>query len=408
MKCRFCQAELEKVFIDLVNSPPSNSYLSEEELDYPEVYYPLKIFVCDKCYLVQVDEYKKSSEIFDKDYAYFSSFSTSWLEHSKEYVEMVCSEFGLGATSQVIEIASNDGYLLQYFQEKKVPSLGVEPTASTAAVSREKGIETIEEFWGVPLARKLAEDGRSADLILGNNVLAHVPDINDFVAGLKLALKKDGFVTMEFPHLMNLVEFNQFDTIYHEHFSYLSFTTVKKIFEKQGLEMFHVEEIPTHGGSLRIFARHTGAENHPVRPSVEQLLVKEQAKGMNTLDYYSDFQKKADLIKYNLLSFLLQEKRAGKKVAAYGAAAKGNTLLNYCGVKQDLIEYVVDKSPYKQNRFLPGSHVPIVDESFLEKQKPDYLLILPWNIKAEIIEQYGALKDKGVKFVVAIPELTVI
>ena len=407
MNCRFCKNSLTHEFADLVNSPPSNSYLSAAQLNEPEVFYPLRVFVCEKCFLVQIDEFKKSNEIFDRNYAYFSSFSKTWLAHSKSYVEMMGGRFGFDENSQVIEIASNDGYLLQYFKEKNVPVLGIEPTLSTAQAARDKGIETLTEFFGTELAEKLVRENRQADLLLGNNVLAHVPNINDFVAGLRIALKPNGVVTMEFPHLLQLIENNQFDTIYHEHFSYLSFYTVKQIFAAQSLDIFDVEEISTHGGSLRIFAKHRENPTHEITGSVEKLLEKEKQCGLLDLSYYLDFQPQVNRIKHDLLAFLLEQKGNGKKVAAYGAAAKGNTLLNYCGVKKDLIAFVADASPHKQNLFLPGSHIPVVDESFIKREKPDLIIILPWNIKDEIIEQLSYVGDWGGKFVVAIPFLEV-
>lgn len=407
MNCRFCKNPLTHEFIDLVNSPPSNSYLRAEQLNEPEVFYPLRVFVCKKCFLVQIEEYKKADEIFDENYAYFSSFSKSWLAHSKHYVEMMCDRFGFGENSQIIEIASNDGYLLQYFKEKNIPVLGIEPTLSTAQVAREKGIESLTEFFGVELAKKLVAEDRKADLLLGNNVLAHVPDINDFVAGLKIALKTNGIITMEFPHVLQLIENNQFDTIYHEHFSYLSLHTTQKIFAVQGLTIFDVGEIPTHGGSLRIFAKHAGNQTHEISVNVENLLRKEKQCGLTELKYYLNFQPKVEKVKLGLLSFLIEQKRKDKKVAAYGAAAKGNTLLNYCGVKKDLIDFVVDASPYKQGLFLPASHIPIVDESFIKSEKPEFVLILPWNIKEEIVEQLNYIREWDGKFVIAVPELKI-
>ena len=408
MKCRFCHHKLTHEFIDLVNAPPSNSFLTRNQLNEPEVFYPLKLMVCEKCWLVQVDEYKKSDEIFSEDYAYFSSYSKSWLDHARRYVNMIIDRLGLNSRSHVVEIASNDGYLLQYFKETQIPCLGIEPSANTAQAAREKGIETLEEFFGVNLARSLSLKDKKADLIIGNNVLAHVPDINDFVSGLRIALKNDGVITMEFPHLMRLIEENQFDTIYHEHFSYLSFHIVRRIFAEHGLVLFDVEELATHGGSLRIYARHDENDSKPVTPNVAELLEKESARGMLTLDYYLNFQQKADKVKYALLSFLIEQKKAGKKVAAYGAAAKGNTLLNYCGIKKDLIEFVVDASPHKQGKFLPGSHIPVVVEEEIEKMKPDYVLILPWNIKDEIMDQLSYIKDWGGGFVVAVPDLKMV
>jgi 2-polyprenyl-3-methyl-5-hydroxy-6-metoxy-1,4-benzoquinol methylase len=407
MNCRFCKNALTHEFVDLGSSPPSNSFLSKEQLNEPEVYYPLRVFVCDSCFLVQIDEYKKANEIFDQNYLYFSSFSQSWLEHSRRYVESMCERFGYDPGSQVIEIASNDGYLLQYFKERDVPVFGIEPTLSTATVARDKGIETITEFFGVQFAAQLASQGRQADLLLGNNVLAHVPDINDFVAGLAIALKPGGVVTMEFPHLMRLVENNQFDTIYHEHYSYLSFYTVSQIFGSHGLEMFDVEELPTHGGSLRIYAKHKGDQTHETTERVKVLLSQEKDVGLQTLDYYLGFQSKVEKIKYDLLSFLIEQKRAGKLVAAYGAAAKGNTLLNYGGIKKSLIDFVVDASHHKQGKFLPGSHIPIVDESVLRAACPDHILILPWNLKSEIAKQLSYIHDWGGKFVTLIPGLEV-
>lgn len=409
MQCRFCKTGLEHVFIDLVNSPASNSFLTKEQLNEPETFYPLKVYTCHKCFLVQVDEYKKSDAIFDSNYAYFSSYSTSWLAHAKKYTDVMTERFGFNESSQVIEIASNDGYLLQYFKEKGIPVMGIEPTANTAEVAIGKGIKTIVEFFGVELADRLANHwGVKADLLLGNNVLAHVPDIVDFVGGMKILLADRGVVTMEFPHLMQLVDNNQFDTIYHEHFSYLSFHTVKKIFEAAGLELFDVDEIPTHGGSLRIYAKHKEDSSKEITGNVAAVLKKEADKGMNGLSYYDNFQQKALQIKLDITSFLIEQKRTGKKVAAYGAAAKGNTLLNYCGIKNDLIEYVVDANPHKQNKWMPASHIPIVNEEYLKVNKPDFVIILPWNLKDEITEQLSYIKEWGAKFVVPIPKLQLI
>ncbi len=408
MHCRFCQTPLEHVFIDLVNSPASNSFLTVDQLNEPETFYPLKVYTCPRCFLVQIDEYKKSDAIFDNDYVYFSSFSTSWLAHAKRYVDTMTGRFGLNGNSQVIEIASNDGYLLQYFLEKQIPVLGIEPTANTAAVAVEKGIPSITRFFGTELARELVAQGTQADLLLGNNVLAHVPDIVDFVAGMAVVLKPTGVITMEFPHVMNLVDQSQFDTIYHEHFSYLSFHTVSQIFESQGLVMFDVDEIPTHGGSLRIYAKHAANDALPISPNVARLLQKEADAGLTSMAYYSGFQPKVDQVKLNLLSFLIEQKRAGKSVAAYGAAAKGNTMLNFCGVKNDLIAFVVDANPAKQGKFLPASHIPVVHEDVLKAQQPDYVLILPWNLRDEITQQLAYIREWGGQFVVAIPELTVL
>ena len=403
MNCRFCKAELTDVFVDLVNAPASNSYLSKEELNEPEIFYPLKIYVCQSCKLVQIDEYKKSDDIFDKDYAYFSSYSTSWLKHAQNYVEDITEKLSLTTNSKVTEIASNDGYLLQYFKKKNIPCLGIEPTASTAKVARGKGIEVLEAFFGSELAEKLEK----SDLILGNNVLAHVPDINDFVKGLKIALKENGTITLEFPHLLNIIKENQFDTIYHEHFSYLSFYTVQKVFEHNGLKLYDVEKLTTHGGSLRVYATHEESKDIKTTENVASLLAEEKSFGLLNAEVYKNFQEKADKIKYDLLEFLLKAKKEHKKVVAYGAAAKGNTLLNYAGVKSDLIEFVVDKSPHKQGKYLPASHIPIVKEEEMMKLQPEYVLILPWNIKDEVIEQLSYIKEWNGKFVVAIPELDI-
>jgi hypothetical protein len=408
MQCRFCKTALDNVFIDLVNSPASNSFLTKEQLNEPEVFYPLKVYTCEKCFLVQVDEYKKSGAIFDSNYVYFSSFSTSWLQHAKAYTEMMTSRFGYNQDSLVIEVASNDGYLLQYFKEQQVPVLGIEPTANTAEAAKAKGIESVVDFFGVRLAKELVAKNTKADLLLGNNVLAHVPDIVDFVAGMKIILKEQGVITMEFPHLMQLVDNNQFDTIYHEHFSYLSFYTVKQIFESQGLQLFDVEEIPTHGGSLRIYAKHAEDSSKSVSGSVAALLEKETGKGMDAPAYYDNFQQKALKVKIDLTEFLLQQKKAGKTVAAYGAAAKGNTLMNYCGIKADLVDFVVDANPHKQDKFLPASHIPVMNEQHLENKQPDFVLILPWNLKTEITEQLAYIKEWGGQFVVTIPSLQVI
>jgi SAM-dependent methyltransferase len=407
MKCRFCQRELRHQFIDLGNAPPSNSFLSSEQLNEPEVFYPLKLFVCDRCFLVQVDEYKRSEEIFTDEYVYFSSFSKSWLEHARQYVEMITGRLNLSGDSFVIEIGSNDGYLLQYFKAKSIPCLGIEPAKRTAEAARSKGIEVISDFFGLKLALQLGGEGRQADLVIGNNVLAHVPDLNDFVSGLKAILKPKGVITLEFPHLMRLIEGNQFDTIYHEHFSYLSFQTVEEIFCAHGLSIFDVEELLTHGGSLRIYAKHMTDEEKEISQEVFKLLEREKSVGMDQLSYYQDFQAKVDRVKYDLLTFLIEQKRRGKKVAAYGAAAKGNTLLNYAGIKPDLLPYVCDAAPSKQGRYLPGSHIPVVHEEEIKKYKPDYVLILPWNIKEEIMGQLEYIKIWNGKFVMATASLEV-
>ena len=408
MECRFCASELTDVFIDLNSSPAANSFLTHEQLDQPEAVYPLKVYTCRACFLTQIAEYKKCDTIFDDHYVYFSSFSTSWLQHARDYTYAMVDRFGFNADSKVVEVASNDGYLLQYFKEQQIPVLGIEPTANTAAIARAKGIETITEFFGTKLAATLVQDGIKADLLIGNNVLAHVPDIVDFVKGMKLILSSTGIITMEFPHLMQLVQNNQFDTIYHEHFSYLSFYTVKQIFAAQGLALFDVDEIPTHGGSLRIYAKHAEDATKEISPNVAALLNKEIGKGMNTIAYYQNFQEKVEKIREDFTDFLHREKLAGKKIAGYGAAAKGNTFLNYCDVHEDSVSFVVDASPHKQNMWLPASHIPVVEESVLLKEEPDYIIILPWNLKTEIMEHLSYAKRWHAKFVTAIPALSVI
>ncbi|HNP49499.1 MAG TPA: class I SAM-dependent methyltransferase [Bacteroidia bacterium] len=408
MNCRFCNHPLKSVFADLGTAPASNSFLSKEDLSGPEVYYPLKVYVCDSCFLVQVAEYKKADEIFDKNYVYFSSYSSSWLEHAKKYVHNIHKRFGYSSDSLVIEIASNDGYLLQYFKELKIPVLGIEPTFSTAEVARSKGIESRGEFFGVSVAKKLVRENKQADLLIGNNVLAHVPDLHDFVGGLKIALKPNGIVTMEFPHLLQLVKHHQFDTIYQEHFSYLSFMTVNAIFRHHGLELFDVEELGTHGGSIRIYAKHSGNNTHTLTDNVAQMLSKEEAEGMNQLPFYLHLQKSANEIKYSLLEFLLDQKKKGAKICAYGAAAKGNTLLNYCGIRADMISFVVDASPHKQGKYLPGSRIPVMEKKIIQDVKPDFILILPWNIKDEIMDELRFVRDWNAKFVIAIPSLTIL
>ncbi len=405
MNCRFCNAELDFEFIDLINSPPSNSFLTKDQLNKPEQFYPLKLFLCDKCFLVQIDEYKKSNEIFNENYLYYSSFSKMWLDHAKNYVNLVLKRFELNKESLVIEIGSNDGYLLQYFQDLEISCLGIEPSSKTAKVAKEKGIKVIEDYFNVSLAEKLVEQSNKADLIVGNNVLAHVPNLNDFTQGLSILLKNKGVITMEFPHIMQLIENNQFDTIYHEHFSYFSFLTVNKIFEHHKLKIFDVDRIPTHGGSLRIYAKHSNDNSKQISSRVKSLIDLEISKKMDSLDFYSNFQDKVNNLKYELLKYLIDIKLKGNKIIAYGAAAKGNTLLNYCGIKSDLIEFIVDISPYKQNKYLPGSHIPVVHESEIQKYKPDYILILPWNIKEEIIKQLEYVKEWGCKFLIPIPKI---
>jgi hypothetical protein len=408
MQCRFCKTGLEHIFIDLVNSPASNSFLTQEQLNEPEVFYPLKVYTCHNCFLVQVDEYKKSGAIFNSDYVYFSSYSKSWLEHARNYTELMIGRFDFNDRSKIIEIASNDGYLLQYFHAKNIPVLGIEPTANTAKVAIEKGIDTVVDFFGVTLAKELVAKNIRADLLLGNNVLAHVPDLLDFVGGMKIILKPQGIITMEFPHLVQLVDNNQFDTIYHEHFSYLSFYTVKQVFESQGLDLFDVDEIPTHGGSLRIYAKHKEDGSKSISSKVATLLKKEIDKGITSLSFYNNFQEKALQVKMDFISFVIEQKKKGKKIAAYGAAAKGNTLLNYCGVKNDMIDYVADANPHKQNKWLPASHIPVVTESYLKTAQPDYVIILPWNLKSEITQQLSYIREWGGKFVIPIPQLEVL
>ncbi|MBP7865035.1 MAG: methyltransferase domain-containing protein [Acidobacteria bacterium] len=408
MKCRFCGEPLAHVFIDLLHAPPSNAFLTREQLDEPETYYPLKLYVCHACFLVQIEEYKKAGEIFDAGYVYHSSFSSTWLDHARRYALMMIGRFGYGPNSRVVEIASNDGYLLQYFKEKCIPVLGIEPSAGTAAEAEKKGIETRIDFFGRRLALELARQGWQADLLIGNNVLAHVPDLNDFVAGLKIALKPDGVITLEFPHLMQLIDHCQFDSIYHEHFSYLSFLTVRDVFRRHGLALFDVEEIPTHGGSLRIFAHHAEDRARETSAHVQALEEKERSRGMRDPAFYLGFQQNAERVRYQLLRFLLRQKAGAKKVAAYGAAAKGNTLFNFCGVRTDLVAFVVDASPFKQGKFLPGSHIPVVTEAELRAYRPDYVLVLPWNLRDEIMAQLDYIRAWGGRFVIPIPQVEVL
>lgn len=404
--CRFCEERLEHTFIDLGMSPLANSYLGADKQNGMEPFYPLHVYVCGRCLLVQLEEFEKAADIFS-DYAYFSSYSDSWLQHAQRYVEMATKRFDLGPQSQVIEIASNDGYLLQYFQKKNVPILGIEPAANIAKVASEKGIPTIVQFFNVETARELVAQGKQADLLLGNNVLAHVPGLNDFVAGIKIILKPHGIVTMEFPYLLRLMEEKQFDTIYHEHFSYFSFRTVEQIFAKHGLTLFDVEEVPTHGGSLRIYGRHTEDASLPVSSHVHDLKRKEETEGFAELKKYLSFAEKVKETKYQLLEFLISAKRQGKRIVSYGAPAKGNTLLNFCGVGKDFIDYTVDRSPEKQGCLLPGTHIPIFHPDRIQETKPDYVLILPWNIKDEIMSQMAHIRDWGGKFVTPIPEVKV-
>jgi SAM-dependent methyltransferase len=405
MRCRHCATPLQHSFVDLGYAPPSNAYLQADDLSGPEVHYPLRVKVCDRCWLVQTEDYARAEELFSADYAYFSSTSSSWLDHAAGYSRMIIDRLRLGSESFVIEVASNDGYLLKNFVAANVPCLGIEPTASTAEAAEALGIEVLREFFGEALGRRLADENRSADLILGNNVYAHVPDINDFTLGLTAALKPEGTVTLEFPHLLRLIERTQFDTIYHEHFSYLSLTTVARIFGEAGLRVWDVEELQTHGGSLRVYGCHEAA-TIPTTTRVESVLAHEDQFGMTRRETYTEFQKRADRVKDDLLTFLLEQKRAGRRVAAYGAAAKGNTLLNYAGVKTDLLPYVCDAAPSKQGKFMPGSHIPIRSPAALREDPPDYVAILPWNIAHEVRTQLADLADNGTRFVTAIPELS--
>lgn len=407
MKCRHCGSELSLPFIDLGSAPPSNAYLSEEAMCAPEKWYPLKVLTCTKCWLVQTEDYAYCDELFSADYAYFSSFSTSWLQHAERYVAEMVDRFALGSTSHVVEIAANDGYLLQYVKARGIPCLGIEPTASTANAARQKGLEIVESFFGVNLAKCLVAEGRQADLTTANNVLAHVPDINDFVGGFALLLKPQGVASFEFPHLLQLVRHNQFDTIYHEHFSYLSLSAVRQIFRENGLEVFDVEELPTHGGSLRVYAQRCDSGRQPIVDRVAAVLAEEAAAGLQGLAFYENFQAKANQVKNEFMSFLIDAAREGKRVAAYGAAAKGNTLMNYTGVRPDLIQFVVDRNPAKRGKYMPGSRIPIVDESHLAAEKPDYLVILPWNLRTELVRQLEYVRSWGCRFVVAVPALTV-
>lgn len=407
MKCRFCAAPLRDVFLDLGHAPPSNAFLTEEALVEPETWYPLKLFTCERCFLVQACEVKPQAELFSPDYAYYSSFSSTWLSHAEHYVSNAVTKLGLNRNSLVIEIASNDGYLLQYVSARGIPCVGIEPTIGTARVAQEKGIETLVRFFNHSFAKEFAHERRTADLIIANNVLAHVPDINDFVAGLAAALAPEGTITVEFPHLMELVNKRQFDTVYHEHFSYFSFHTVQRIFAGHQLRIWDIEQLPTHGGSLRVWAAHQGSRRTET-PAVPALLALEAKTGMRDAAFYKGFQQQANAVKNDCLMFLLEQRRAGRKVAAYGAAAKGNTLLNYAGVKPDLLPYVVDASPYKQDLYLPGSHIPVVSEVRLREHHPDYVLILPWNLREEITNQLGYIRAWGGQFVVAIPQLKVL
>lgn len=406
MNCRHCHAPLEHVFLDLGFAPPSNAYLAAADLNKPELYFPLKLFVCEQCWLVQTEDYAEADQLFSHDYAYFSSVSQSWLDHAARYASMITERLELGKNSRVIEIASNDGYLLKNFVASGIPCLGIEPTDSTAGAAEKLGIPVMREFFGKKLAESLVDQGKQADLIIGNNVYAHVPDINDFTAGLKTLLKPEGTVTLEFPHLMRLIEHTQFDTVYHEHFSYLSLYTVCRIFQQAGLRIYDVEELPTHGGSLRIYGCHA-EKSISATSAVDAVLAEETRQGLRDLDTYHAFQIKADRVKDDFLGFLIEQKRLGKKVAAYGAAAKGNTLLNYAGIKPDLLPFVCDAAASKQGKFMPGSHIPILSPEVLLEVRPDYLVILPWNIASEVTNQNAGLANLGTNFVTAIPKLAI-
>jgi SAM-dependent methyltransferase len=407
MKCRHCGVELTHTFIDLGSSPPSNSYLTETTIRLPERWYPLRVLVCDLCWLVQTEDIIGADEIFSEDYAYFSSYSSSWLNHVKTYIDNVVVRFNLGDQSTVVEVGANDGYLLQYIKEKNIPCYGIEPTHSTAVVARKKGIEIIEEFFGEQKAIELAGQGRRADLITANNVLAHVENINEFVKSFAILLKPEGVATFEFPHLLNLIEHNQFDTIYHEHYSYLSLTAVQTVFEANDLTIFDVEELSTHGGSLRVYAQRGDTGKQSISGIVNTLIAREEMVGIRKLAYYRGFQNKIAKVKIDFLDFLIEAKKSRKKVVAYGAAAKGNTMMNFAGIRPDLIAYVVDKNPAKQKKYMPGSRIPIKEEQYLKNDNPDYVVILPWNLKREVMSQLDYVKERGGKFVTTIPQLEV-
>jgi SAM-dependent methyltransferase len=405
MKCRHCASELALPLVDLGTAPPSNAYLTAETLQRPERRFPLRVLVCERCWLVQTEDFTDAHELFDADYAYFSGVSSSWLAHAERYVGDMVARFGLHAGSRVVEVAANDGYLLQFVKARGIPCMGVEPTASTAAAARAKGIEVVQDFFGRRLAGEMVARGLQADLMAANNVLAHVPDINDFAAGFASLLKPDGVATFEFPHLLRLMAEAQFDTVYHEHFSYLSLTAVQAVFEGAGLQVFDVQELPTHGGSLRVFAQRVQGGPHAVLPSVQAMLQRETQAGVRTAAYYRGLQPRAERIRDDLLRFLHQAKREGRSVVAYGAAAKGNTLLNFAGVGIDLVRCVVDLNPAKQGKFMPGSRIPIVGREVLDRERPDYLLVLPWNILPEVRQQNAPLATQGTRFVTAVPEL---
>lgn len=404
--CRFCGTELKEIFADLGMSPLSNSYIRPENLHTRESFYPLRTYVCRSCFLVQLEEFESPEEIF-RDYSYFSSYSESWLRHARDFAQMAVTRFKLDAGKLVVEIASNDGYLLQYFREAGIPVLGIDPAANVAKVAEAKGIPTLLAFFGRHTAEELADIGKQADLLIGNNVLAHVPDLHDFVDGLQIILKPHGVITMEFPHLLRLIQENQFDTIYHEHFSYFSFTVVQKIFAAHNLTLFDAEELPTHGGSLRIYACHAEDKTNPATSRVTELLAKEEIAGLQHLHTYQNFNEQVKESKLSILEFLIQAKRDGKTIAGYGAPAKGNTLLNYCGIRRSFLDYTVDKSPYKQGLYLPGTHIPILSPDKIRETRPDLVIILPWNLKEEIMEQLSYIRQWGGKFAVLIPKITV-
>ena len=404
--CRFCNSLLQHTFVDLGMSPLCESYLEPKQLNQMEPFYPLHVHVCDKCFLVQLEEYVSPDAIFS-EYAYFSSYADTWLQHAKFFTDMMIDRFKISSKSHVVELASNDGYLLQYFVQKGIPVLGVEPAANVAQVALDKGIPTILKFFGEDLAHALVEDGKQADLVIGNNVLAQVPDLNSFVKGMKILLKPNGIITVEFPHLMRLIEENQFDTIYHEHFSYFSLISTEKIFAAHGLTIFDVEELPTHGGSLRIYARHTEDSSKGIDERVNVLRDREKTAGVTSLEYYFAFSEQVKETKRKLLEFLIKAKREGKFVSGYGAPGKGNTLLNYCGIRTDFLDYTVDRNPYKHGKYTPGTHIQIYPPDKINETKPDYLLILPWNFKDEIMEQVSYIREWGGQFIVPIPEVRV-
>jgi len=405
--CRFCNTLLEHTFVDLGMSPLCESFLLRDQLNQMEPFYPLKVYVCSNCFLVQLQEYVSPETIFT-EYAYFSSYSDSWLQHAKNYTDLMIERFKLESKAQVIELASNDGYLLQYFVEKGIPALGIEPAKNVAQVAIQKGIPTITEFFGVKLARKMSQEGKKADLLLGNNVLAQVPDINDFVAGMKIVLKPQGVITVEFPHLMRLIEGNQFDTIYHEHFSYFSFIAAEKIFARHGITLFDVEELKTHGGSIRIYGRHAEDVSKPLTGRALELKERELRAGYDRMETYATFAKKVEETKRRLLQILVEVKSQGKKIVGYGAPGKGNTLLNYCGIRSDFLDYTVDRNPYKHGRFTPGTHIEIFPPDRIKQDRPDYLFILPWNLKDEITRQMAFIREWGGKFIVPIPEAAIL